>query len=97
MLVIKYTPNIFYISVYALPQPLPTSRRNLQPYSGHVEKLEIIIFKWNLFCIYWAGVRHIFILIPHVYIDELPTKYPREKNLRPTKYTREKVLDPRNS
>ena len=54
-------------------------------------------------------MRHLFILISHLYIHELPTKYPREKVLDPrntykkklpTKYPPEKILDqildPRN-
>ena len=43
-----------------------------------LEKMETIILKCNLFRIYWRGVWHLFTLIPHLYIHELPTKYQRE-------------------
>ena len=37
---------------------------------------------------------HLFVLTPHLYIHELPTKYPQEKKFEPTKYSREKLLVP---
>ena len=53
-----------------------------------------------------AGVQHLFILIPHLNIHEVPTKHPQEmildprnthgKTSGPTKYPREKISDARN-
>ena len=53
-----------------------------------------------------TGVRHLFILVPHLHIHEVPTKHPQEmildprnthgKTSGPTKYPREKILDARN-
>ena len=50
-----------------------------------------------------TGARHLFILIPHLYIHKVPAKHPREKILDPRnthekksgpmKYPQEKILD----
>ena len=51
-------------------------------------------------------VWHVFIHIPHIYIHELPAKYPWEKISDPkyhrkklgfTNYPRQKILNPRNT
>ena len=57
---------------------------------------------YSLFIV--AGVRHLFILILHLYNHEVPAKHPRDKvwtheiptrkNFRLTKYPRQKILDP---
>ena len=40
---------------------------------------------------------HLLIHISYLYILDLPTKYPREKNFGPTKYPRENIFDLRNT
>ena len=49
---------------------------------------------YSLFIV--AGVRHLFILILHLYNHEVPAKHPREKILDPRNATR-KNFGPRNT
>ena len=79
MLSIKYTPNIFLISVYV------SSLLLQDMLSMCFEKLETIIFKETYSVFIEAGVRHLF-LIPHSYIHDVPTKLPRENILDPQRY-----------
>ena len=72
MLVIKTMSNIFFTSIYVCPPVFPPTRYLLRfvsslsvPYSEFIG----------------GEVWRLFIFLPHLYVYELPTKYPREKIL----------------
>ena len=90
MLAIKYTPSIFLISVY------------ISLLQQDIWYVTVGLFKnWKQFLsvtysvFIGAGVRHLRILILDLYIQEVPTKHPREKNLKPRKNDGTLVREPR--
>ena len=74
MLAIKYTPSIFLISVY------------ISLLQQDIWYVKVGVFKnWKQFLsvtysvFIGAGVQDLRILFPDLYIQEVPTKHPREK------------------
>lgn len=80
MLVTKIISNTFLTSNYACPAALcPSSLKQDICYL----KIGKDVLKFNLFCINWWRMMHLFINFPHLYIHQLTTKYPWQKHLDP--------------
>ena len=95
MLAIKYTPNIFLLSIYvsSLLQQDICFVKVCVCVCVCVLKIWKQLFLSKLI-MYLLGQEarawHLF-LICHLYIHEVPTKYPREKSLDLRKYPPEKI------
>ena len=85
MLAIKCTSNIFLISVYvSLQQDIWYVKM------GVLKNWKQLFLSVTYSVFIGAGVRYLFIFIPHLYNHEVPMQHAREKNLYPRNYPQEK-------
>ena len=85
MLAIQCTPNIFLISAYvSLQQDIWYVKLGL------LKNWKQLFLSVTYSVFIAAGVRYLFIFIPHLHNHEVPTKHAREKCLDPRKYLQEK-------
>ena len=87
MLAIKCTTNIFVISVYVSPLQQDICYVRV----GVLKNCKEFLLSVTYSVFIGAGVRGLFIIVPHLlYINEVPTKHSREKNLDPRNTHRKK-------